>query len=123
MAPFRLQLVKRLQVFGKLVRFYHGAIRNVLMHLLMQGVGKGSIVVEFRQHLQEHGTRKIFCCSVPLTTMNPPRPIWLNLPLTQKSEPGMIPRDHLGITAIVENWGNGEFDGHWLAQVTLASAK
>ncbi|GFV91791.1 hypothetical protein TNCV_2974631 [Trichonephila clavipes] len=29
-------------------------------------------------------SRKIFCCSVPLTTMRPPRPIWLNLPLTQK---------------------------------------
>ncbi|GFT96594.1 hypothetical protein TNCV_5022381 [Trichonephila clavipes] len=47
LATFRLQLVKLLQVFGKLVRFYHGAIRNVLM----QGVGKGSIVVEFRQRL------------------------------------------------------------------------
>ncbi|GFT77662.1 hypothetical protein TNCV_4245401 [Trichonephila clavipes] len=39
----------------------------------MQGVGKGSIVVEFRQRLK--GSRKFF---VPLT------PIWLNLPLTQK---------------------------------------
>ncbi|GFX82812.1 hypothetical protein TNCV_1699311 [Trichonephila clavipes] len=57
MAPFRLQLVKLLQVFGKLVRFYHGAIQNTLVHLLMQGVGKGSIVnvVEFEQRLQGHG--------------------------------------------------------------------
>ncbi|GFX94485.1 hypothetical protein TNCV_4295251 [Trichonephila clavipes] len=104
----------------------------------MQRVGKGSIVIEFRQRLQGHSSRKMFGCSVPLTTM---RPIWLNLPLTQKgrystglgnrectrrscsriafrgSEPGMIHRDHLGI---VENRGNGEFDGHWLALVTLA---
>ncbi|GFW11218.1 hypothetical protein TNCV_5132291 [Trichonephila clavipes] len=82
MAPFRLQPVKLLQVFGKLVRFYHGAIRNILVHFLMQEVGKCSIVVEFRQRFQGHGSRKKFCCSVPLTTM---RPIWLNLPLTQKS--------------------------------------
>ncbi|GFX74875.1 hypothetical protein TNCV_3655131 [Trichonephila clavipes] len=26
----------------------------------------------------------MFCCSVPLTTMRPPRPIWLNLPLMQR---------------------------------------
>ncbi|GFW54116.1 hypothetical protein TNCV_3829241 [Trichonephila clavipes] len=88
----------------------------------------------------------MFCCSVPLTTMRPPRPIWLNLPLTQKGryatglgngactrqrrscswiafrggEPGMIHRDHLGITAIAGNSGNEEFDGHWLALMTLA---
>ncbi|GFW16440.1 hypothetical protein TNCV_443151 [Trichonephila clavipes] len=29
-------------------------------------------------------SRKFFCCSVPLTTMRPPRTIWLNVPLTQK---------------------------------------
>ncbi|GFW43841.1 hypothetical protein TNCV_2854741 [Trichonephila clavipes] len=27
---------------------------------------------------------KMFCCSVPLTTMRPPQPTWLKLPLTQK---------------------------------------
>ncbi|PRD20866.1 UNVERIFIED_CONTAM: hypothetical protein NCL1_53403 [Trichonephila clavipes] len=49
MAPFHLQFVKLLQVFDKLVRFYHGAVRNILVYLLMQGVGKSSIVnvVEF----------------------------------------------------------------------------
>ncbi|GFS97958.1 hypothetical protein TNCV_2018961 [Trichonephila clavipes] len=109
----------------------------------MQGVGKGSIVVEFWQRLQGHDSRKIFCCSVPLTIMRPPQANWLNLPLTQKGsiprawvtghepdvpvrrshfvgcggEPGMIHRNHLGITG---NRGNGEFDGHWLALVTLA---
>ncbi|GFT65442.1 hypothetical protein TNCV_1902161 [Trichonephila clavipes] len=91
MARFRLQLFKLLQIFGKLVRFYHGAVRNVLVLLLMQEVVKDSIVkvAEFGQRLQGHGkhfsSRKIFCCSIPLTTMRDPRPIWLNLPLTQKS--------------------------------------
>ncbi|GFW49772.1 hypothetical protein TNCV_358751 [Trichonephila clavipes] len=27
---------------------------------------------------------KIFCCSIPLTAMRPPRSSWLNLPLMQK---------------------------------------
>ncbi|GFV11385.1 uncharacterized protein TNCV_4026391 [Trichonephila clavipes] len=58
-APFSMQLIKLLQVFGKLVGFYHGAARNVLflVHTLMHGVGKGSIanVFEFWQRLQGHG--------------------------------------------------------------------
>ncbi|GFU51566.1 hypothetical protein TNCV_82001 [Trichonephila clavipes] len=29
-------------------------------------------------------SRKIFCSSVPLTTIRPPRPLWLNLPLKQE---------------------------------------
>ncbi|GFT18418.1 uncharacterized protein TNCV_4059251 [Trichonephila clavipes] len=40
-------------------------------------------------------SRKIFCCSVPLTTMRPPRPIWLNLPLTQKATRGLLATDHV----------------------------
>ncbi|GFS47796.1 uncharacterized protein TNCV_3598081 [Trichonephila clavipes] len=51
-----MQLIKLLQVFGKLVGSYHGAARNVLflVHTLMRGVRKGSIgnVFEFQQHLQ-----------------------------------------------------------------------
>ncbi|GFV23201.1 uncharacterized protein TNCV_2943611 [Trichonephila clavipes] len=37
----------------------------------------------------------------------------------QGGVPGMIHRDahHLGIAAIAGNWGNGEFDGNWLALV------
>ncbi|GFW63888.1 uncharacterized protein TNCV_705941 [Trichonephila clavipes] len=58
-APFRMQLIKLLQVFGKLVGFYRGAARNVLIlvHILMHGVGKGSIanVFEFSQRFQGHG--------------------------------------------------------------------
>ncbi|GFV95833.1 uncharacterized protein TNCV_1728831 [Trichonephila clavipes] len=54
-----MQLIKLLQVFGKLIRFSHGAVRNVLflVHTLMHGVGKGSIanVFEFQQVLQGHG--------------------------------------------------------------------
>ncbi|GFV81173.1 hypothetical protein TNCV_484471 [Trichonephila clavipes] len=44
-APFRMQLVKLLQVFGKLVGFYHGAARNIffLVHTLMHGVGQWPI--------------------------------------------------------------------------------
>ncbi|GFS91260.1 uncharacterized protein TNCV_1306801 [Trichonephila clavipes] len=76
-APFSMQLFKFLQVFGKLVEAYHGAARNVLflVHILMQGVGKGSIanVFEFQQRLQGHGKQskllKNFCCSAPLTTI------------------------------------------------------
>ncbi|GFU15900.1 hypothetical protein TNCV_2368361 [Trichonephila clavipes] len=86
-------------------------------------------------------SRKFFCCFVPLTSMRPPRPIWLNLTLTQKDRystdlgngacterrrscswglPGMIHHPHLGIGAIAGNRGNEEFDGHWLYLVTLA---
>ncbi|GFW70169.1 uncharacterized protein TNCV_4467281 [Trichonephila clavipes] len=58
-APIHLQLVNLLQVFSKLVRFYHGAVRNVpfLVNVLLQRVGKGSIanVFEFGQRLQGHG--------------------------------------------------------------------
>ncbi|GFS95424.1 hypothetical protein TNCV_409871 [Trichonephila clavipes] len=43
-------------------------------------------------------SRKIFCCSVPLTTMRPPRPIWLTLPLTQK---GRFPTVHSWVTGRV----------------------
>ncbi|GFY08227.1 hypothetical protein TNCV_1356381 [Trichonephila clavipes] len=89
MAPFRLQPVKLLQVNGKLVRHCHGAVRNVLMHILMQRVWKDSVanVFEFVQRLQGHmanntqSSWNIFCCSVPLTTMKPPRPSRHNLPL------------------------------------------
>ncbi|GFW69007.1 uncharacterized protein TNCV_2919051 [Trichonephila clavipes] len=95
--------------------------------------------------------RKNFCCSVPLTTMRSPWPIWLNLPLTQNDrystgtllgkgectrrscswiairgdEPGMIHRDahHLGIAAIAGNRGNGEFDGLTLVMKHVGMSK
>ncbi|GFU12578.1 hypothetical protein TNCV_4244881 [Trichonephila clavipes] len=105
MAPFRLQLVKLLQVFGKLVRFYHGAIRNVLM----QGDGKRSIVVEFRPSLQGHGSSKIFCCSVPLTTMRPPWTICLHFPSRKR-------RSTCVSKARFHGWGHTTRQGRFLSR-------
>ncbi|GFT67673.1 hypothetical protein TNCV_3001111 [Trichonephila clavipes] len=158
MAPFRLQLVKLLQIFGKLVRWCNTKRPRAPPRAR-------------RWESSTRGLLENFCCSVPLTTTDlmhrPTRRVFsgpsgshdptyttyrprditarkkrVGIPrawvtgrvldedvhvrgshfVGRGGEPGMILRDahHLGITAIAGNRGDGEFDGHWLALVTLA---
>ncbi|GFU01476.1 hypothetical protein TNCV_4877151 [Trichonephila clavipes] len=116
-----MQLIKLLQVFGKLIRFYSGAVGNVLflVHTLMHGVGKGSIanVFEIWQVLQVHGIQSkivkkclllLTCSSKTCTSRKRAGIPWAHSWLT-----GAVPaEDGHSLGSWIENLWTWKFDRH-----------